>query len=350
MKVLFADATEGFTPTRRSEKPCGGILTSMAIIPKYLASKGMEVTVKSTFSEKCEVDGVKYVPIGEREKLPKWDVLVINRNGINLPIVRYAHSIGSKVVWWLHDIVDMRYLEDKAYDEVDKIVALSHYCKTSYAKFYDIPESRFVVIPNGVEKAVFYPGKFEDRKLRRMILASAPVKGFVPIEATWVNVQRQFKDADLLIYSNQSLHDKQNMGTHDAFLKGMEELGAKVQSPVPQNILADKMRGAGCLLMPNSYPEICSNLLLQAQACGLPVISSNIGSAGEFIKSGETGILTEEYPHDMWLWVKFYVKAVVELFNDQDKQRMISENAPKNVLSWEDVGEKWHEMVQSINL
>lgn len=349
MRVLFADATTGFTPSRKDEKPCGGILTSLSIIPKILASKGMDVTVKSTFQETAEIDGVKYVPIGLKEKLPKWDVLVVNRNGINLPLVRYAHSIGSKVIWWLHDIVDMRYLEDNAYSEVDKIVALSHYCKTSYARFYDIPESRFVVIPNGVDKTVFYPGKYEARKLQRMILASAPIKGFVPIEVTWTNVKRQFPDAELLIYSNQSLHDKQNLSAHAEFLKGMEELGAKVQNPVPQAILADKMRGAGALLMPNSYPEICSNLLLQAQACGLPVIASNIGSAGEFIRDGSSGILTESYPHDMWLWMKLYVEATVNLFKDPVKQRSISEYAPTQVLSWDAIGEKWHEMVQNLN-
>lgn len=349
MRVLFADATTGFSPTRKDEKPCGGIITSLSIIPKYLASKGMDVTVKSSFSENKEVDGVKYVPISLKEKLPKWDVLVVNRNGINLPLVRYAHSIGSKVVWWLHDIVDMRYLEDSAYTEVDHIVALSNYCKTSYAKFYDIPGSRFVVIPNGVDKAVFYPGKYEDRKLQRMILASAPIKGFVPVEVTWTNVKRHFPNAELLIYSNQSLHDKENSNSHAAFLQGMEELGAKVQSPIPQTILADKMRGAGALLMPNSYPEICSNLLLQAQACGLPVIASNIGSAGEFIKNGETGIITDEYPHDMWLWMKSYAESAVKLFQNPEKQKQISEASPRDVLSWEEIGRKWHELVLGLN-
>lgn len=348
VRILFADATAGFSPTRKDERPCGGIITSLSIIPRYLASKGMDVTVKSSFEETRTVDGVKYAPIGLKEKLPKWDVLVVNRNGINLPLVKYAHSIGSKVVWWLHDIVDMRYLEDSAFAEVDQIVALSHYCKTSYAKFYDIPENRFVVIPNGVDKAVFYPGKYEDRKLHRMILASAPIKGFVPIEATWVNVKRHFPDAELFIYSNQSLHDKENTSSHAEFLRGMEEMGAKVQAPIPQPILADKMRGAGALLMPNSYPEICSNVLLQAQACGLPVVASNIGSTGEFIRNGETGILTDGFPHDMWLWMKLYVEATVNLFKTPEKQRAISESAPRDVLAWDAVGEKWHELINRL--
>lgn len=348
MRVVFADATDGFDPSRKDTKACGGILTSLAVIPRYLAKQGIQVVVKSTFKEKCEIDGVVYEPIGHKEKLPPWDVLVVNRNGINLPLVRYAHSIKSRVVWWLHDIVDMRYLADSAFREVDKIVALSHYCKTSYSRFYDLPEDRFEIIPNGVDKSVFYPGKYEERKPRRMVMASALIKGFIPIADTWTNVKRQFPDAELLIYSSQGLHDKEDTPVYKAFLHEMEELGAKVQNPVPQAILAEKMRSAGCLLMANSYPEICSNLLLQAQACGLPVITSNIGSAGEFIRNGETGILTDFYPHDMWLWMKCYAESVVKLFKDGDQQKRISEDSPKDVLDWDTVGGLWYELLAKL--
>lgn len=348
MRILFADATEGFTPERKDTKPCGGILTSLTLIPRYLASKGHDVTVKSTFPELTEIDGVKYVPISNQEALPKWDVIVVNRNGINVPLVQYSKSIGAKVIWWLHDIVDMRYLNDNAYKFVDKIIALSEYCKYTYSRFYDLPADRFVVIPNGVDKSVFYPGKYEDRKKYRMLLASAPIKGFIPVQDTWTNIKRHFPSAELIIYSNQSLHGQENNGQQQAWLHEMEVLGAKVQRPVPQPILAEKMRESWALLMPNSYPEICSNLLLQAQASGLPVISSNIGSAGEFIKNGETGIISDAYPHDLWLWIKFYVEAVVKLFKDDELHKKISDAAGQNVLDWNAVGERWNEEILKV--
>lgn len=348
MKLLFVDATPGFTPDRKLTKPCGGILTSLGIIPRYLAQNGFDVTVKSDFSEKSEVDGVKYVPLSDKELLPKWDVSIINRNGINHGIVNYSHSIGAKVVWWLHDIVDFRYLEDSSYRNIDKIVALSQYCKTSFADFYDIPDEKFVVIPNGVDKTVFFPGKYEDRKKYRLMMASALIKGYTPVYDTWANVKRQFPYSELVIYSSQSLHEKENSTKDKDWLNSMEEVGAKVQQPVPQNILAEKMRGAWALLMPNSYPEICSNLLLQARACGLPVISSNIGSAAEFIENLETGILTKYAPHDLFLWVKKYVEATAKLFGDDKLHKRISENAPNNILSWDEIGKIWADMLETI--
>ena len=348
MRLVFIDSTPGFTLDRKDTKACGGILNSLTIIPKYLASKGHEVTVKCSIAEKQTQDGVLYMPVSLPEPIPKWDLVIVNRNGINNNIVEYAHALGTKVVWWLHDIVDMRYLEDDSFRRVDKIIALSEYCKTSYSQFYDIPEDRFVVIPNGVDKERFYPGKYEDRKKYRMIWASAPIKGFIPLIDVWANVKRQFPDAEFVVYANQGLHDKDNTPDQAAFLNELSQMGALVAFPISQEILAEKFREAWCLLMPNSYPEICSNLTLQAQACGLPVVSSGIGSAPEFIKHKETGIITDFYPHDLWLWMKKYVEATVKLFKDEDLHKHISEQAPRDVKSWEEIGEEWNEFLKGI--
>ena len=119
----------------------------------------------------------------------------------------------------------------------------------------------------------------------------------------------------------------------------MEDEGAIVQNPIPQNILADKMREAGVLLMPNSYPEICSNLLLQAKACGLPVIASNIGSVSEFIDDGVDGVLTKYAPHDLSLWIKKYVEATMSLMKDDKRHEQISRMAVASAVSWEKIGE-----------
>jgi glycosyltransferase involved in cell wall biosynthesis len=348
LKFLFADATKGFSPSRKDEKACGGILTSLSTIPAYLAKKGHEVMVKSTYAEKKVVDGVSYVHIEDKELLPKWDILVVNRNGINDGLVEYSHKIGAKVVWWLHDIVDFRYLQDSSFRRVDKIIALSEYCKTSFSDFYDIPLEKFSIIPNGVDKSVFYPGEYVDRKKYSMIMASALIKGFTPVYDTFKNAKRLYPSAELTIYSSQKLHELDNNNLQTLFLKEMEEEGANVYSPIPQSILADKMRGAWVLLMPNSYPEICSNLLLQAKACGLPVVASNIGSVNEFIEDGKTGILTKYAPHDLSLWVKKYAEAVMRLMGDDDMHKQISTQSVEGIKTWDEIGEMWDEELRSL--
>ena len=193
-----------------------------------------------------------------------------------------------------------------------------------------------------MDKKIFYPGEYKKRKKFRMVMASALIKGTLPIEQTWQNVKRHFPEAELYIYSSQKLHDKENDSNQNYFLQGMEGLGARVMQPVKQEILAEIMRTAWIFLMPNTYPEICSNLLLQARACGLPIVSSNIGANPEFIENGKTGIITEDYPHDIWLWVKKYTEATINLCKDEEQHQYISENAPEGILDWNEVGERWN--------
>lgn len=346
MKILFVDGTDGHNPIDPYEQPQGGILTSLTRVPEYLASKGHEVWVKSSFGKTLDVRGVHY--IDGTTTIPKWDITVFNRNLLDTQFVDYCKENGIKCLWWLHDMVDTRYFMDDTFKKMDHAVALSEYCKESYAEFYNLKRECFTVIPNGVDKSVFYPGKYEERNPKLFVMASALIKGYAPIQLTYQTLVRVLGKPELRIYSNQSLHGYKNSPDQEKFLEVMAGEGASIRHPIPQKILADVLRQAWVLLMPNSYPEMCSNLLLQAQACGTPVVASNISSIPEFIKHGDTGILTKHYPHDIFLWGKAYAKATVDLARNKQMHHHISETAPKSVKSWEDVGEMWHELVSKL--
>ena len=142
MKILFLDATPGFSPTRLSEKATGGILTSLTKIPAYLASKGYDVSVCSLHDKVETVNGVHY--IGKPLEKNEWDVVVFNRNMVDREMTAFFKD--SYKIWWLHDVVDHRYLEDDAFRFINKIVALSKYNLDSYSDFYDIKEENFTII------------------------------------------------------------------------------------------------------------------------------------------------------------------------------------------------------------
>lgn len=340
MRVLFTDSTPGHNPNERKRKPTGGILNSLTLIPEYLARQGHEVYVLSSFQQNASINGVTYLKDGETA--PKWDVVVFNRNILPKDFVLYCKEIGAQVIWWLHDIAQLTYLQDDAYRYVDKIVALSDYCKKTYADFYQIPEDKFVVIPNGVDTNLFHPGKPEERNPQMMLMASALTKGFLPIPTVFENLQRHNQDIDFRIYSNQSLHGLPNNHQQQGFLDNMDRMGAHVYSPVSQESLAVLLRQARCLLMPNTYPEICSNLLLQAQASGCPVVTSDIGANSEFIENKVTGLMTTKYkPHDLYSWIVEYTNLVLDVYLDNNLFNKISEESPKRVLNWEQVGRAW---------
>lgn len=345
-RILFVCGTKNHDPHQRLSRPTGGILNSMTLIPEYLAKLGHDVYVNSTYEKEEIVNGVHYIQQGK--SIEKWDVAVFNRNILPKDFVMYCKEIGAKVVWWLHDIVQLTYLKDDAFKYVDQTIALSQYCKDTYTDFYGLDPASVSVIPNGVDKSVFYPAT-APRNKNMVMMASALVKGFLPIPTVFDNLKRHNLDIDFRIYSSQALHGLQNNKEQQNFLNAMEKEGAHVYAPVSQEVLAHLLRQAHCLLMPNSYPEICSNLLLQAQACGTPVITSDIGSAPEFIENGVTGVYTTKYkPHDLFSWIVEYTNAVLDVSLNEELHNKISTNSPRGVKSWEQVGEAWNALLDQL--
>ena len=347
MKLLFLDLTDGFNPTGMYDRPTGGILTSLTIIPKYLASLGHEVHVATHYEIDETVDGVHYLPA--KGVMPLVDVAIFNRNVLPYTLVKQCKDRGTKIVWWLHDIVSPSYLPDGTFQLVDYIVALSQYCRKAYSKFYGIPENKFFIIPNGVDKEVFHPGDYEKRNSNLYITASSLIKGYFALDITYTNLKRHLPDLDYRIYSSQSLHGYKNTQEQQKFLDLMGKCGAHVYSPIAQGSMAEIMRQAWCLLMPNSYPEICSNLLLQARASGLPVVASNIGANPEFLEHGKTGLLTLDFhPHDIHCWSVEFAGLACKLAVNKELHREISSNTIEGVPTWKDVGAKWNELLATI--
>ncbi len=345
MRILFVDLTDNHNPNTLYDKPTGGTLTSLTKVPEQLVKLGHEVYVSSRYNKEETVNGVHYVI--KDSTVPKWDVTVFNRNVLPFDFVSYCKNNGSKIVWWLHDIVDTRYLPDATYTMVDKVVALSNYCKDTYSDFYGIPKDKFTVISNGIDDKVYYPGKYEDRNPHLYLTASALIKGFSPVKITYESLKKEDPDLDFRIYSSQKLHGFENTDIQQQFLDDMKNLRAHIYHPVSQTVLAGIMRKAWVLLMPNNYPEICSNLVLQARACGLPVVSSNIGANPEFLDKG--GLLTDKWhPHDIHSWIVEFARQTCKLQEDKELHKKLSLEAPIGVPTWEGIGNAWHEVIQSL--
>lgn len=344
MRILFVDGTEGHNPKKTKDKPTGGTLTSLTYVPEYLASIGYEVYVQSQYDANEDVNGVHYVK--KDQQIPKWDVVVFNRNVLPKEYVLWNKQQGVKIIWWLHDIVDTRYLSDDAFTYVDHIVGLSEYCKETYANFYQIDKDKFSVIPNGVDKSLWYPGDYEKRNPNLYITCGAMIKGMLPTDLTFMTLLRHFPDLDFRIFTNQSLHGFKNSPDQDKFLYKMSRAGAHIYQPVSQDVLAHLFRKAWCLIMPNSYPEICANTLLQARACGLPVSLTGIGSNVEYCGPN---LMTKQWqPHDLHSWIVEFANNSLQLGLNPKLHKEISEKAPEGVLSWEGVGNEWDKLLQHI--
>ena len=71
-------------------------------------------------------------------------------------------------------------------------------------------------------------------------------------------------------------------------LPGVQRLGA-----LPAAALYAQMASASALLLPSIWYENFPRTLVEAYACGLPVIASRLGALATLVHEGETGLLFE---------------------------------------------------------
>ena len=69
--------------------------------------------------------------------------------------------------------------------------------------------------------------------------------------------------------------------------------GTHARGWLAQAEVLDRMRAAACLVMPSVWFECFPRTLVEAFACGLPVVASRVGALEELVEHGRTGLLFE---------------------------------------------------------
>ena len=74
----------------------------------------------------------------------------------------------------------------------------------------------------------------------------------------------------------------------------LEEPGVELVGEINDAQKADFLSGAHALLMPIDWPEPFGLVMIEAMACGTPVIAYNRGSVPEVIDDGVSGFIVED--------------------------------------------------------
>ncbi len=100
--------------------------------------------------------------------------------------------------------------------------------------------------------------------------------------------------------------------------------------------LATAYASADIFVFP-STTDTFGNVIIEAQASGLPVIVSDLGGPKELVEDGVNGIVTKARDMDE------VASAITLLANDTEKRRQMGEKARQSVLdrSWPDAFRKF---------
>lgn len=213
--------------------------------------------------------------------------------------------------------------------KLDFIIFLNHYAKKSYASFSGTP---WEIVPNSVDLKAFtererrglgrkYPFP-ENKRLVALAARVVPGKGHEEFIRAAGKVTRNEQDVLFLIIGETGL-DPPFTGK---LRRLVSELGLEKALRFTGFLYppADFMRCLDVLALP-SRSEMQGMVLLEAMACGVPVVGSDIEPIREMIKNEETGFLAR--PGDE----ESLARAVLILLRDGHLRDQIARNAMESV-------------------
>jgi len=340
MRILFHDLSTRLKTIKDLEREGrGGMVNSLFKVSDYLAWRGHDVTVLS------DIEGGGVTNWGTKWNNEAWghyDCLITNRGtGGGYPQI----SASSRILW-THDLPHSGFIPDpKTIRGYDCTVFMSVFAEKIWRTFYRTI-GKSVQIPNGVTKGQFRPRE----KSQTLIYASAPNRGLDKLPLIHDALQTRLdRNVDIVAYSHlKSLHpgEVRNEDTYD--YASIEESGVDWRYPIPAREFAQELGQACGLLIPSGYPEICSNVVLQALSCGTPVFGTGgMDATSEWVRHRHNGMLTVFRPEDYMVHIIEMVRNLVEYMESPRLQAKMQKRAAKTrVWSWKAVGAKWERLIK----
>ncbi|HLP88889.1 MAG TPA: glycosyltransferase family 4 protein [Nostocaceae cyanobacterium] len=244
---------------------------------------------------------------------------------LNLPLVATFHTPfagkGAKLISGTQLLAYQLYAP--FLDNYDRVIVFSQIQRELLAKM-GVREERVAVIPNGVDTTKYSPGfsqiKAEFQADRLFVYQGrlAPEKNVEPLLRAWKQSQMN-PGSKLLIVGDGPL--KPSLEPFYNAECGIIWLGFVASEQRRIEIL----RGADVFILP-SLVEGLSLSLLEAMACGLACIATDVGADGEVLSQGAGVVLNTKT-------VRSQLKTLLPLFQDHPEMTtLLGQKARKRVL------------------
>jgi len=182
-----------------------------------------------------------------------------------------------------------RLLECAVVASLDRVIAVSESSANLLVRFFEVPRDRLAVVWNGIEIDRFIPGSgtvYEVLKGRRVVITVGRLteqKGLSLLIDAAPRVIRAVPDAGFLIVGDGPLRSELEQAARAS--------GAKIIFAGERRDVHGLIRGAQVLALPSAYEVGPPLVVMEAMACGRPVVASNVDGMEAGVVDGETGIL-----------------------------------------------------------
>lgn len=236
-----------------------------------------------------------------------------------------------------------RWIEKKTVERADAIIVVGKRQKEWLVNEIEVDPNKLFQVPNGVDILKFSPirskdlnpkfGSSEETKIIIFVKAFTEQSGIGYLIQSIPKIRGYYPSIRLLAIGGGPLQSKLEADIEHMDLKGIVKLIGRVSNEsIPQYLhKADVFISPS---IPLGKTEETFNIsLIEAMACGKPVIATAVGGPKEIIEGGDNvGILIPPEDPDA------IADAVIKLLDDPAKAKRMGENARKYVVatySWE---------------
>lgn len=223
------------------------------------------------------------------------------------------------------------WLHRKIYSRVDKMIALSQIQKSLLLSCLPLQDSKYTVVPNGVDIERFYPRKGSD-ETKESLGWTGP--GLLVGLIGRIDIQkghREFVEAAAMIHEK---HPKvrfvmvggENSGEKNDSYKTIKSMISEHQL---ENVITvtghrkdipEILNSLDIFCMP-SYEENFGNVMLEAMASGSACVGTNSGGTPEMIQEGHSGILVSPKSSEA------LTGGLLRLIEDDELRKHVADNA-----------------------
>ena len=233
-----------------------------------------------------------------------------------------------------------RYITEEklVYNRVDKLLPVAQHLKDELMHLYDIPSGKIQVIYNGVARDFCAVSENPDTCESMRLLFVGRLTGgkdLSPVIASMLTIVKEHSNAKLLIVGDGPLRNR------------YERLVAKLDlcdnvhfiGYIERDTLIKHYRSSHIFIFP-SCSEGLPKVVMEAMACGKPVIASDIPGVRELVEHGSNGLLVPEETAACW------AEHILQLLGDEETRKAMGERnrgLMMDEFSWESVARRCKE-------
>lgn len=238
-------------------------------------------------------------------------VIVQNHPSLLVSIYGTKYVFNKNVIYYAHNDISNSFFNRILLNKCSEVICVSKYLESSIKNkisIQSIHKLKFKILKNGIDTSIFFP--FSSKKIYNLreqlgynkndivilfIGRLIPEKGIEQLISAFNNVSSQNSCLKLLIIGSTSFALKV-IPEFEKKLYKLAEKNANIKFTgfISNNKLPIYYNIADIVVLPSIWEEPAGLTMLEAQACGRPLITTNSGGIPEYI-SEKAAILLNPY-------------------------------------------------------